>query len=90
MPAGLMYYQLGTERASSIFDRQASLFLTQVMLAYTPSSASSTAWESERRLVRREVNAGTYSLTTFYLAKTAVVFPMQVHCVPPSTDFPAS
>ena len=50
--AGLMYVQLGTSNASSLFDRQASLFLVLVMLAFTPSNTACTVWEAERLLLR--------------------------------------
>ena len=60
---GLMYLQLGTSRTSSIFDRQASLFLLLVMLAFTPGNTACTVWESERLLLRCHINTSFTNLT---------------------------
>ena len=50
--AGLVYLQLGTSSTSAIFDRQSSLFLQLVMLAFTPANTACTVWDTERLLLR--------------------------------------
>ncbi len=76
--AGLMYLQLGTSRTTSIFDRQASLFLFLVMLAFTPANTACTVWESERLLLRYSTIIYTPKMKQPYLhfveAASAFIF----------------
>ena len=81
LSAGLIYLQLGhTNDTSSVFDRLASLWLLLAVLAFTPCETACTLWDSERLLLRKEITSGTYSVDTFYLAKTLTTVPFQMAC----------
>lgn len=75
---GLMYLRLNNSVETGVQDRLASLWFGMAVLSFTPSFTAVTIWDRERVLLRREAGQSLYSVSAWFIAKTAIVIPMQI------------
>lgn len=75
---GLMYLRLNNSVETGVQDRLASLWFGMAVLSFTPSFTAVTIWDRERILLRREAGQSLYSVSAWFIAKTAIVIPMQI------------
>ena len=75
---GGMYFDVPSGTGTGVFDRSAAMFFVVVTAAFTPPFTVITAWQEERKLVKREVGQNIYSLAAFFWARTLVVLPIEM------------
>ena len=57
--------------------RAAATFFMLVTIAFTPPFTTVTVYQTERKLVLKEVNQNVYSLDTYFWGKTLTLFPVE-------------
>lgn len=75
---GLMYYNVGNGLNFGTSDRYASHFFILAAMIFIPAYAAVTLWDNERKLLKVETNRKSYRLFSYYLAKTATTWPMEI------------
>lgn len=75
---GLMYFQVNNDLNFGVVDRYASQFFVMAALIFVPAFAAVTLWDTERKLLKVETNRKAYSIFSYFLAKTATTWPMEI------------
>lgn len=76
--SGLMYYNVGDGLNFGTSDRYASHFFIMAALVFVPAYAAVTLWDNERKLLKVETNRKSYSILSYFLAKTGTTWPMEI------------
>eukprot|EP00210_Caulerpa_lentillifera_P003747 g3580.t1 len=75
---GLMYFDISNDLNFGTHDRYASQFFAMAAVMFTPAFSAVTLWDAERKLLKVETNRKSYSLFSYYLAKTGTTWPMEL------------
>lgn len=54
------------------------MFFLLSILCFTPPFTVITVFENERKLLLRERSTGMYSMSSYFVAKTAVTWPIEI------------
>ena len=76
--AGLMYFDLSDSLNFGATDRFSSQFFILAFMLFIPAYGAVTLWDNERKLVKVETNRKSYSIFSYFLAKTATTWPMEI------------
>lgn len=78
---GLMYCQFD-DNQDGVYDRAACIWLALAIMSFTPSYTAAACWHNERPMLHKELKQRQFSITAYYLARTAVTVPMElVQCL---------
>uniref|UniRef100_A0A7S0WUF3 ABC transporter domain-containing protein n=1 Tax=Chlamydomonas leiostraca TaxID=1034604 RepID=A0A7S0WUF3_9CHLO len=75
---GLMYFDSFTHDLSDgVTNRTACIWFAFAIMCFTPAYTTVTAWDKDRVLLQRELSQRQYSLSAYYVARTACIIPLQ-------------
>lgn len=74
---GGMYYQIDSSLIDGVYNRTASLFFLLAILIFTPPFTAITIFATERSLLNKERQDNMYGASSWLLAKTLVVSPIE-------------
>ena len=75
--SGLMYCKSFTADSDGLYSRISCIWFALAVMSFTPSYTAVTAWQSERYLVKKELQQRQYGVNAMYVSRAVVTLPFQ-------------